>query len=162
MDFSRCFFQLSSNLLHSYFIQSIFYGWVMRLSLISWHQKQDCSNCLTSSHFILVELCLQGELLKQDWWVTESMLGIWVNTVQCPSGGSHCTPLHLPLGASQVAQRVKNLPAVEEMQRLGFDPWVGKISWRRAWQPTPVFLPGESHGQWSLAGYSPWVAKSQT
>ena len=37
-----------------------------------------------------------------------------------------------------------------------FDPWVGKISWRRAWQPTPVFLPGESHGQKSLAGYSPW------
>ena len=38
----------------------------------------------------------------------------------------------------------------------GFDPWVRKILWRRAWQPTPVFLPGESHGQRSLAGYSPW------
>ena len=37
----------------------------------------------------------------------------------------------------------------------GFDPWVGKIPWRRAWQPTPVFFPGESHGQRSLAGYSP-------
>ena len=37
-----------------------------------------------------------------------------------------------------------------------FDPWVGKISWRRAWQPTPVSLPGESHGQRSLAGCSPW------
>ena len=34
-----------------------------------------------------------------------------------------------------------------------FDPWVGKIPWRRAWQPTPVFLPGESHGQRSLVGY---------
>ena len=34
-----------------------------------------------------------------------------------------------------------------------FDPWVGKIPWRRQWQPTPVFLPGESHGQRSLAGY---------
>ena len=42
-----------------------------------------------------------------------------------------------------------------------FDPWVGKISWRRKWQPTPVFLPGKSHGQRSLAGYSPGVAKSQ-
>ena len=30
---------------------------------------------------------------------------------------------------------------------MGFDPWVGKIPWRMAWQPTPVFLPGESHGQ---------------
>ena len=37
--------------------------------------------------------------------------------------------------------------------RLGFNPWVGKIRWRRAWQPTSVFLPGESHGQRSLVGY---------
>ena len=40
-------------------------------------------------------------------------------------------------------------------KRHGFDPLVGKIPWRRAWQPTPVFLPGESHGQRSLVGYSP-------
>ena len=36
-------------------------------------------------------------------------------------------------------------------RRCGFDPWVRKIPWRRKWQPTPVFLPGESHGQRSLA-----------
>ena len=42
------------------------------------------------------------------------------------------------------------------MQRLGFDPWVGKISWRRKWQPTLIFLPGKCHGQRSLADYSPW------
>ena len=41
----------------------------------------------------------------------------------------------------------------------GFDPWVGKIPWRREWQPTPVFLPGESHGQRNLVGYSPWGCK---
>ena len=40
--------------------------------------------------------------------------------------------------------------------RCGFDLWVGKIPWRRKWQSTPVFLPGEFHGQRSLAGYSPW------
>ena len=40
-------------------------------------------------------------------------------------------------------------------RRRGFDPWVRKIPWRRKWQPTPVFLPGKSHGQRSLAGYSP-------
>ena len=39
--------------------------------------------------------------------------------------------------------------------RPGFDPWIGKIPWRRKWQPTPVFLPGESHGQRSLVDYSP-------
>ena len=43
--------------------------------------------------------------------------------------------------------------------RPGFDPWVGKIFWRRKWQPTPVLLPGKSHGQRSLVGYSPWSRK---
>ena len=43
--------------------------------------------------------------------------------------------------------------------RYGFNPWVRKIPWRRAWQPTPVFLPGQSHGQRNLAGYSPWGHK---
>ena len=43
-----------------------------------------------------------------------------------------------------------------QCRRHGFSPWVGNISWRRrAWQPTPVVLPGKSHGQRSLAGYSP-------
>ena len=41
-------------------------------------------------------------------------------------------------------------------KRWGFDPWLGKIPWRRSWQPTPIFLPGESHGQRSLVGYHPW------
>ena len=40
-----------------------------------------------------------------------------------------------------------------QCRRLGFDPWVGKIPWRREWLPTPVFLPGKSHGQRNLAGY---------
>ena len=52
-------------------------------------------------------------------------------------------------------------------KRHEFNPWVGKIPWRRAWQPTSVFLPGESHGQRGLVGYGLWslkesgVAKSQ-
>ena len=41
----------------------------------------------------------------------------------------------------------------------GFNPWVGKISWRREWLPTPVFLSEESHGQRSLVAYSPWNHK---
>ena len=41
----------------------------------------------------------------------------------------------------------------------GFNPWARKISWRKAWQPTPVFLPGKSHGQRSLIGYSPQGCK---
>ena len=44
-------------------------------------------------------------------------------------------------------------------KRHRFNPWVRKIPWRRAWQAIPVFLPGESHGQRSLVGYSPWGHK---
>ena len=49
---------------------------------------------------------------------------------------------------------MKKLPATQEP--VGFDPWVGKIPWRRKWQPTPVLLPGKSHGQRCLEGYRPW------
>ena len=44
-------------------------------------------------------------------------------------------------------------------KRHGFDPWARKIPWRGAWQPTPVFLPAESHGQKNLVGYNPWDHK---
>jgi len=40
-----------------------------------------------------------------------------------------------------------------------FNPWVRRIPWRRTYQPTPIFLPGEFHGQRSLVGYSPWGHK---
>ena len=71
------------------------------------------------------------------------------------SGSSPGEGIGYPLqcfGASLAAQMVKNPPALQES-------WVGKIPWRRAWQPTPVFLLGESHGQRSLVGYSPWGCK---
>ena len=46
-----------------------------------------------------------------------------------------------------------------QWRRLRFDPLVGKIPWRREWQPTPVVLPGKTHGPMSLEGYSPWGHK---
>ena len=55
-----------------------------------------------------------------------------------------------------MAQKVKNLPALQEPR---YDSRVRKIPWRMEWQPTPVFLPGEFHGQRSLAGYSLWGHK---
>ena len=63
--------------------------------------------------------------------------------------------------ASQLALVLKNLPASagDIGERHGFNPWVGKIPWRRAWPSALVFLPGEAHGQRSLAGYSPWGCK---
>ena len=54
---------------------------------------------------------------------------------------------------------VKDLPEWRSHRRHRFSPWVRKSPWRRPWQPTPVFLPGESHEQRSLMGYSPWGHK---
>ena len=56
-------------------------------------------------------------------------------------------------GASLVAQMVKTLL---QCNRPRYNPGVGKISWRREWLPTPIFLPGEFHGQRSLVGHSLW------
>ena len=79
-------------------------------------------------------------------------------TVESIELGTCCFHGLTTLWMSQVALVVKN-PLCKRPKRCRFDPWVGKIPWRRAWQLTPVFLPGESHAQRSLAGYSPWDHK---
>ena len=59
--------------------------------------------------------------------------------------------------ASWVALVVNKPRAIAgDIRDTGFDPWVGKIPWRRAWQPTLVFLPGEPHGERGLVCYSAW------
>ena len=62
----------------------------------------------------------------------------------------------MDFGASQVALVVKNLPvSAGRCQRQGFNPWVRKIPWRSAWQPTPVFLENPMDKETWLVGYSP-------
>ena len=82
-------------------------------------------------------------------------------------------PTELPLAdRSQLSRRFRNFLGFpggtsgkksacqcRRCKRVRFNPQVGKIPWKRKWQPTPVFLPGESHGQRSLVGYSPWGCK---
>ena len=58
-----------------------------------------------------------------------------------------------------MAQWVKNSPAMQETQETRLDPWVGKIPWGRVWQLTPALLPGKSHRQRSLEGYTPMGCK---
>ena len=106
------------------------------------------------------------------------LLSIWGRKWQLTSvflpGKSHgqrraCWATHAPRGhresdttwqpnqsASLVTQLVGNLPACRSPR---FIPWARRIPWRREWQPTPVFLPGEFHTQRSLVGYSPWGHK---
>ena len=84
-----------------------------------------------------IKLWCLGWVSKDDWEVRRNKI-------------------YLREWAFLMPQMAKNLPA---MRDPGFDPWVGKIPWRRAWQPTPVFLSGESHGQRRLADYSLWACK---
>ena len=65
-------------------------------------------------------------------------------------------------GSSQVALVVKNPPASAADMRHGFDPGIGKIPWRRAWQPTPVFLPGKSNDRGAWWAIVHGVTQSQT
>ena len=83
-------------------------------------------------------------------------------TESCSAVGRRDT-FSLPFtpSAVQVALVAKNLP-MQETQETGFDPWVRKVPWRRAWQFTPVSLLGKFHGQRSPAGYSSWGLKTRT
>jgi len=76
--------------------------------------------------------------------------------VLCQKFGPNSYTFYHKAWASLVAQMVKKLPAI---QRPRSDPWFRKIPWRREWQSAPVFLPGDSHGQRRLVGYSPWGHK---
>ena len=95
---------------------------------------------------IFIEVWLMYAIIydwcKTQWFTIFKNYTLFIVTMGFPGGSA-----------------VKNSPTI---QRHGFDTWVGKIPWRRKWQPTPVFLPGESHGQRSLVGYSPRIAKSRT
>ena len=71
---------------------------------------------------------------------------------------SHTCALILP-GGSVGEESACNAGDLLQHRRPNLNPWVRKIPWRRKWQPTPVFLLGEFHGQRSLAGYSPWGRK---
>ena len=94
------------------------------------------------------EQCLQARALRVAFINTISFLNV------TEKYNSQNRQGYRNWGASLVAQTVKRLPTMRE-GRPGFHPWVGKIPWRRKWQPTPVLLPGKSHGRRSLVGYSP-------
>ena len=96
------------------------------LGHLTWQVRSPRASC---------QSCMLWFHAQPEWWVSF----VW----------SRSYSLGFPGGASGKE------PACQcrRCKRTGFNPWVGKIPWRRAWQPAPVFLPGESHGQRSLVGY---------
>ena len=142
-----------------------------RLIPLTW--KMQCS----STHPVFFPTCFWVNLTMAEK-ATSSFPGSWAGKEStckagdpssiCGSGRSSGEGIGYPLQyswASLVAQMVKNLP---QYRKPGLDPWIGKIPWR-AWQPTPVFLPGESGRDGILLGMDrrAWqattfsVAKSQ-
>ena len=90
---------------------------------------------------------------KELWWAAEVLVDSKMNTNSTQWEGSHkhgCPNWLLGKGSACQCRWCR---------KPGFHFWVRKIPWRRKWQPTPVFLPAQSHGQRSLAGYSPWGRK---
>ena len=119
-------------------------GWARLLGSFSQQHLLTSWVCVT-----FCEFWQYFTLFHYPLWRWSEITDIWCYCCNC-FGVPH---------TSQAALVVKKLPANAGDRRYRSDPWVGKILWRRAWQPTPVFLPGESRGQRSLAGYSPWGCK---
>ena len=71
---------------------------------------------------------------------------------ECHLGIGHLASCKQPPSESSISPHGRKSP--QRLKRHGFNPWVGKIPWRRTWQPTSVFLPGKAHGQRSLVGCS--------
>ena len=135
---------------------------ILLLAYVLFSIYQLLGNCLHAPRRMYFGLSSFPLLSKQD--SSRSNLGVEQTLgslgLSSKESGWLC-PCHLcspPLisRASLVAQRLKHLPGLQETR---FDPWVRKIPWRRKWQPTPVLLPGESHGVRSLVDYNPWGHK---
>ena len=93
--------------------------------------------------------CLENSMDRGAWWAT-------VHSVT----KSQFILLNFPGGSViRICLQCGRLRRRRRCKRQGFHPWVGKISWRRKWQPSLVFLLGKLHGQRSLEGYSPWDCK---
>ena len=110
-------------------------NWTFRLLPYFGHCKQHCSEYLDSCIFLNPFFFSWSCLYAQEWdWLLGHMIAL-----DFPGGTSGKEPAY----------------QCRRHKRRGFNPCIRKIPGKKAWQPTPVFLPGESHGQRSLTGYSP-------
>ena len=91
-------------------------------------------------------------------WVTFTLLGSnWKSMISKVRPNTHILYTHVTsVGLSRWLSGKESACQSRRCKRHGFDPSVGKITWSRKWQPTPVLLPGKFHGQRSLEGNSSW------
>ena len=91
----------------------------------------------------------------RSWW------GKWIANRRLRSQLNNGSALRIKVGIKTVGLPwwLRGYSVCLQRRRPGFKPWIGNISWWRQWHPTPVFLPGKSHGGRSLVDYSPWGHK---
>ena len=94
----------------------------------------------------IIKLSTAEKFINLAWGQESLILSLFL--IQCSPSSYHGLPWWL-----------RPYSVCIQRGRPGFDPWVSKIPWRRTWQPTPVLLPGKSHRQRSVVGYSPWGCK---
>ena len=142
---------------------SAYFLWGPFISLSSWQLTADL--CVSAAFQLNAKLRVRAlapgrrsALVPWHWhfrW--EADLSMWIinrrNLVPGTLLVSCCRRHTGVLGGASSKEPARQS---RRLERRGFDPWFGKIHWRRKWQPIPVFLPWESHGQRNLAGYSPW------
>ena len=124
--------------------QRVRHDWVTSLSL----------SCIGEGNGNPVQYyCLENSRDRGAWWA--AIYGVAQSPMRLKrisSSSSNGLDGGFPGGASGKEPTCQ----YRRHRRQGFNFWVRKIPWRRVWQPTPVFLPGEAHGQRSLVGYSSW------
>ena len=115
---------------------------------IHWHLLLDFIWASCSAWWIwIIRVHNSDSILPSGLWIQESKFRFWWDLRQVCFG-----LLRWHSDKEPICQCGRH-------KRCGFDPWIGKIPWRKKWQSTPVFLLGESHRQRNLAGYSPWGRK---
>ena len=127
----------------SHIADEFFTNWAIREGVSEWVKSLSCVQLFETLWTVAHQAPPSMRFSRQEYWsgLPFPSLETWILFEQ----------IRIITWTSQVALVVKNPPAsTGKLKRLGFDPWVGKIPWRRAWEPTPVFLPGEF-----LMGYGP-------
>ena len=111
------------------------------------------------SRFVIAYLP-RSKHLSISWLQSPSAVILEPKKIKSFAASTFSPFIHHEVMASQVVLVVMNPSAnAGDVKMHQFSPWVGKIPWRRAWQPIPLFLPGESFGLRGLVSYRPWGCK---
>ena len=135
---------------HGHFLFSGCYG-IQRVCARVWASPHPCHSCVLSNLLILNRRRVKYGELHLTFISTGKFPIVILNFF---SNFNSCK--YFSLGFPGGVSGKEPACQCRRYKRCRFNPWTGKIPWRRKWQPTSVFFPGKSHGQRSLAGYGPW------